>query len=225
MLTQISDPYCVTRPQCVNAVTHGGCTIATKMLIALCGTIAGMSWQAAGPAAWCSAPTRTKSMMSRQRKGNAGLLPTSFTGTQRASRDSLSFSAGVFREPPVKQKVWMIYQLCINSLAPGKFEWHFRYLIFQIISVIDGWGISCEIALWWMSLDLTDDKSTLVQVMAWCRQATSHYLSQCWPRYLSPYGVTRPQWVKLRRQMCVQLTHWILGAAVVFFKYIPGGGH
>ena len=33
--------------------------------------------------------------------------------------------------------------------------------------------------------------------MAWCRQATSHYLSQCWPRSRSPYGVTRPQWVKL----------------------------
>ena len=47
-----------------------------------------------------------------------------------------------------------------------------------------------------MVLDLTDDKSTLVQVMAWCRQATSHYLSRCWPRSLSPYGVTRPQWVK-----------------------------
>ena len=28
-------------------------------------------------------------------------------------------------------------------------------------------------------------------------QAISHYLSQCWPRYLSPYGVTRPQWVKI----------------------------
>ena len=40
------------------------------------------------------------------------------------------------------------------------------------------------------------DKSTLVQVMAWCYQATGHYLSQCWPRYMSPYGVTRPQWVK-----------------------------
>ena len=38
--------------------------------------------------------------------------------------------------------------------------------------------------------------STLVQVMAWCRQATSHYPSQCWPRSLSPYGVTRPEWVK-----------------------------
>ena len=47
-----------------------------------------------------------------------------------------------------------------------------------------------------MSLDLTDDKSTLVQVMAWCRQATSHYLSQCWPHSLSPYGGIRPQWVK-----------------------------
>ena len=45
-----------------------------------------------------------------------------------------------------------------------------------------------------MSLDHTDDKSTLVQVMAWCCQATSHYLSQCWPTGL-PYRVTWPQWV------------------------------
>ena len=43
-------------------------------------------------------------------------------------------------------------------------------------------------------MDFTDGKSTLVQVMAWCRQATSHYLSQCWLRSLSPYGVIRPQW-------------------------------
>ena len=46
-----------------------------------------------------------------------------------------------------------------------------------------------------MPLDHTDDKSTLVQVMAWCRQATSHYRSQCWPRSMSPYDVTRSQWV------------------------------
>ena len=32
--------------------------------------------------------------------------------------------------------------------------------------------------------------------MAWCHQATSHYLSQCWPKSLSPYGITRPRWVK-----------------------------
>ena len=58
-----------------------------------------------------------------------------------------------------------------------------------------GWGVFYEIALRWMPLDLTD-KSTLVQVMAWCRQATSHYLSQCWSRSMSPNDVTRPQWVK-----------------------------
>ena len=33
--------------------------------------------------------------------------------------------------------------------------------------------------------------------MAWCHQATGHYLSQYWPRSLSPYDVTRPQWVNL----------------------------
>ena len=62
--------------------------------------------------------------------------------------------------------------------------------------MIDGWDICREISSRWMSLDFTDNKSTLVQVMAWCRQATSHYLNQCWPRSLSAYGVTRPQWVK-----------------------------
>ena len=36
-----------------------------------------------------------------------------------------------------------------------------------------------------MSVDFTDDQSALVQVMAWCRQATSHHLGQCWPRMAS----------------------------------------
>ena len=83
----------------------------------------------------------------------------------------------------------------INSLALGKFEWNFSYVIFKWILVIHGWGISCEIVLIWMSQDFTDDQSTLVQVMAWCHQAPSHYLSQCWPCTLSSYGITKPQWV------------------------------
>ena len=48
---------------------------------------------------------------------------------------------------------------------------------FMLILVIDDWCISSEIAIRWMLLDFTDDKSTLIQVMAWCRQATSHYLN------------------------------------------------
>ena len=38
-----------------------------------------------------------------------------------------------------------------NSLAPRKFEWQIRQVIFILILLIDGWGISCEIALRWMS--------------------------------------------------------------------------
>ena len=89
----------------------------------------------------------------------------------------------------------------LNSLAPGKFVWNFRHVpvIFKQILVIDGWGNCCEIALLWMSLDFIDDQSTLVKVMAWWRQATSHYLSQYWQRSQSPYGVTRPQWVNSLR--------------------------
>ena len=45
----------------------------------------------------------------------------------------------------------------VNSLAPGKIEWNFRWLILQIISMIDGWGIFCDFALRYMSLDVTDD--------------------------------------------------------------------
>ena len=94
------------------------------------------------------------------------------------------------------RKCWASNCNCaFNSLAPGKFELNFRHVIFKQILMIDGWRICCRIALIWMSLDYTDDQSTLVQVMAWCRQATSHYLSQSSPRSLLPYGITRPQWV------------------------------
>ena len=41
-----------------------------------------------------------------------------------------------------------------------------------------------------MSWDLSDDNSTLVQVMAWCHQAASHYLSQCWLRAMLAYSIT-----------------------------------
>ena len=75
-----------------------------------------------------------------------------------------------------------------NSLAPRKFEWNFRYVIFKWILVIDGWGISYEIAPIWMSLDFTGDQSTLVQVMACCLMAM-------FTQILLPYGVTRPEWV------------------------------
>ena len=69
------------------------------------------------------------------------------------------------------------YAVVVNSLVPGKLEWNFIYVIFKRILVTDGWGITYEITLIWMSLNFTEDQSTLVQVMAWCLQATGHYLS------------------------------------------------
>ena len=83
---------------------------------------------------------------------------------------------------------------CLGELGPASLT-HWALRDFKPILVNGGWGISYEIALRWMPLDFTDEKSTLVQVMAWCHQATGHYLSQCWPRSVSPNGVTRPQWV------------------------------
>ena len=57
-------------------------------------------------------------------------------------------------------------------------------------------SISCENTIRRMSLGLItySDEPTLVQVMAWCRQATSRYPSQCWPRFMSPWNVARPNW-------------------------------
>ena len=40
-------------------------------------------------------------------------------------------------------------------------------------------GIQVNIILELMSGDLVAGMLTLVQVMAWCRQAPSHYLNQC----------------------------------------------
>ena len=84
-----------------------------------------------------------------------------------------------------------------NSLAPGGLDYSLKLVNFTLFSTINILSIFCEIAIRWMPQHLTHHQSTLVQVMAWCRQATIHYLSQCWPRSLSPYDVTRPQWVKI----------------------------
>ena len=42
-------------------------------------------------------------------------------------------------------------------------------------------------------MDANNFESTLVQVMDWCHQVASHYLNQCWPRSVLPYGITGPQ--------------------------------
>ena len=43
----------------------------------------------------------------------------------------------------------------LNSLAFGRFQWNFIWVIFRLIFVVDGLGISCEISLTWMWLKAT----------------------------------------------------------------------
>ena len=91
----------------------------------------------------------------------------------------------------------------INSLAPGRSECDSKNWIFNFVSLIVIFRASHDNALRWMPQDLTDDKSTLVQVMTWCRQATSHYLSQCWLSPLSSYDVAGSQWANTELHI-----HW-----------------
>ena len=59
--------------------------------------------------------------------------------------------------------------------------------------------------------------------MAWCHQATSHYLNQCWPRSLTPYSVTRPQWVNSLAPGDA-VWHHRTGSIVLFHNDFPPGG-
>ena len=94
---------------------------------------------------------------------------------------------------------WLVLQLsmvlALTQLGIRQSDWRRAGIRSTNLHIVVEWHISYEIALIWISLDFIDDQSTLVQVMAWCRQATSHYLSQCWPRSVTSYGITRPNWV------------------------------
>ena len=57
----------------------------------------------------------------------------------------------------------------------------FENIIFNLAVLIGIFKSSYDNVLRWMPQNLTDDKSTLVQIVAWCRQAPSHCLSQVDP--------------------------------------------
>ena len=74
-------------------------------------------------------------------------------------------------------------------------DWLLRYLLWTCLR--------------WMSLNLTECHWTLLM-------APSHYLNQCWPRSLLPYGITRPQLEQLERLRSedtprrLMIYHWII---------------
>ena len=81
-----------------------------------------------------------------------------------------------------------------NSLSTEKYSSNFECSILPTYS--NGWYLEHFQGNW--PQDLTDDKSTLVPVMAWCCQA-NHYLNQCWLSFMSPYCITRGWWINMRK--------------------------
>ena len=86
----------------------------------------------------------------------------------------------------------------VNPFVHGRCSCNLKLVISKFITRLDH-----EHLLWnvlrWMPQVLTDDESALVQVMAWCRLAASHFLGQCRPKSVSPCAATRPQWVNTLR--------------------------
>ena len=64
----------------------------------------------------------------------------------------------------VQQVVLWTWHITLQLIGPGGLQWNFGNAVLQLIAEIDGWGISCEIVLRLMSLDVTDDGSILVQL-------------------------------------------------------------
>ena len=74
---------------------------------------------------------------------------------------------------------------CESNITNVFFQTHFMTKCFE--HILGNWDPQNPI----------DGKSTLVQVMACCHQATNHYLSHCWPRNLLPYDVTTMSQINL----------------------------
>ena len=66
--------------------------------------------------------------------------------------------------------------------------------------------------------DLKFDISYFEAIFTDCRQSTNHSLSQCWPRSMSPYGITRPQRVNLSLHIISPHGN---GAEVVIVEILP----
>ena len=103
---------------------------------------------------------------------------------------------GIFHDSHPHMAVYIMYwwiKFQLNSPSSGGYGFDFKYVFVKCAVVIIFMDISSAIAYRWLAQDLTDDKSGLIQVMAWCCQATSLYMNQCWLRSMMLYDVNRSQ--------------------------------
>ena len=68
----------------------------------------------------------------------------------------------------------------LNSLSHAGCCFNLKCVIFKGMTVITFMSFSSATAFKWMAKDPTNEKSKFAWVMAWCYEATSQYLNQCW---------------------------------------------
>ena len=77
--------------------------------------------------------------------------------------------------------------------------WHFMHSIFLCCaSLKEKLSILIKMSPKFLPKGLLDNKTALVQIMAWCCQSATLYLKQCL-RSMMPYGFCRPQFVNSLR--------------------------
>ena len=100
----------------------------------------------------------------------------------------------------IENREWLWCQHC-------RHWWQYRLPLWQpvvppVTTTLPFWQLSFSVIKYLMrncaeinSAVAFGEMLTLVQVMAWCRQAASHYLNQRWRRFTTLCGVSRAQWV------------------------------
>ena len=87
----------------------------------------------------------------------------------------------------------------VNNREAGDLRYHHAHYDVTVMSIILKVYLFKTLLRTYIlstSYDITHDKTTLSQVLAWHHYAASHSFNLCWPTTVSPYGIHRPQWVK-----------------------------
>ena len=102
------------------------------------------------------------------------------------SSASLAFVREIHRDRWISRTNGQLRGKCFHlmtssctSLAPRRCGNNFENINFVLIIQNSKLDTCYEISLMWMPQNLTNEKSTLFQAMAWCHQATWHYMIQC----------------------------------------------
>ena len=121
---------------------------------------------------------------------NAGLLTIGTAGTNCCEILIKTFSRKFIF---AWEKFFILFRP--QYVYPGEMCLRLQMYKFETQLGDDILGIHVNISLEWLLDSLIDGKSALVQVMAWHHYETSCYRNLCWPRFRTPYSITRPQWV------------------------------